>query len=695
MRICQINPGILPIPRTTYGAIESIIWEYTKYLKCDIKYPNEIKRGDYDIVHVHVANQALMLAEKGIPYVFHMHDHHTVRFGKNSQCFKENRKAIEQSLIALVPAEYLVHYFDHPYKTFYFAHGVNTDFWKPASTYGSFGELLCIANNGYADDVLADRKGFIPAIQTAQALDMGITIVGPSKNNKVFFEKLSPTYSKLKIIYDVSDTEIRNMYQNHSIFLHLSELEAGQPNLTLLEAMACGLPVIGTYSGRHTLTGVKKVNRTLKEVIEAVLEVKNNWGLYHQKSLDTAVSHNYTLKTKQLFKIYESILSVTKEFDSDKFKKDLIENYSSGVFSKVAPKEVQDVFAVHFIDGAFIETKGYTNNAYEVEFYDDHQNTLLYKSTIKTNCWVKTNAKYYINYNIKIFDQQHKLIFTHKFDAKNKRVYIGLDSKSLGDTLAWFPYVEEFRKKHDCEMICSTFWNDLFIEKYPQIQFVAPGTTIDNVYALYNIGLYEPTDRMKHRSDPRLGSLQKIASDTLGLSTAEIKPLIVSSGKPRPLKEKYIAIGTTSTAQAKFWNNERGWQTLINYLNDYGFKVVILQKEDTNLQNVIVPKSKEILDTINWLEYAEFFIGLSSGVSWLAWALNKQVVMISGFTAPFNEFQCIRLHNSFVCNSCWNDQNHKFDKGDWNWCPRNQNFICSKIITPENVIKSLKTNNLV
>ena len=33
-----------------------------------------------------------------------------------------------------------------------------------------------------------------------------------------------------------------------------------------------------------------------------------------------------------------------------------------------------------------------------------------------------------------------------------KRTYIHLDSKSLGDTLAWFPYVEQFRVENKCKV---------------------------------------------------------------------------------------------------------------------------------------------------------------------------------------------------------------------------------------------------
>ena len=34
----------------------------------------------------------------------------------------------------------------------------------------------------------------------------------------------------------------------------------------------------------------------------------------------------------------------------------------------------------------------------------------------------------------------------------------------------------------------------------------------------------------------------------------------------------------------------------------------------------------------------DFFIGMSSGLSWLAWACNTKVVMISGVTIKENEF---------------------------------------------------------
>jgi autotransporter strand-loop-strand O-heptosyltransferase len=113
------------------------------------------------------------------------------------------------------------------------------------------------------------------------------------------------------------------------------------------------------------------------------------------------------------------------------------------------------------------------------------------------------------------------------------------------------------------------------------------------------------------------------------------------------------------------------------------------------LKNTYVPKDLSLESTMQLIHYSEFFIGLSSGISWLNWALNKKVIMIANFSKKDHEFSTdFRIVNESVCNGCWNNKNFKFDKSDWGWCPINKGydkqFECQKSITPERVIIEIR-----
>jgi autotransporter strand-loop-strand O-heptosyltransferase len=137
-------------------------------------------------------------------------------------------------------------------------------------------------------------------------------------------------------------------------------------------------------------------------------------------------------------------------------------------------------------------------------------------------------------------------------------------------------------------------------------------------------------------------------------------------------------------------------------LNSLGYSVVVIQKQSTTLKNVIdrtgdLPLEDRISDLLG----CEFFIGIGSGLSWLAWALNTPVVMISGFSQPFFEFSdnTLRIINTNVCHGCFNNPDHKFDKGDWWWCPEHKNtsrhFECTKTITPKEVLRQILNSNII
>jgi autotransporter strand-loop-strand O-heptosyltransferase len=345
----------------------------------------------------------------------------------------------------------------------------------------------------------------------------------------------------------------------------------------------------------------------------------------------------------------------------------------------------------HFVKEPFLEIKGTGDKEYNVKFFDE-EGVCHYENTIKPNHWVKLNRSYYTKWRA-VVTRDNEVIYDNTMDLTNKRVYISFDSKSLGDSIAWIPYVLEFKKKHNCKVIVSTFWNHLFENEYSEIEFVVPGTTVHNLYAMYTIGWFYNTD--KEPVLPNTIPLQQTITNILGLEFKEIKPNIHNTIYPRPYQKKYVTIATNSTAGCKFWTRE-GWQALINYLHNLGYKVINVSKEDNPFENANKIKNTSIHHTMNVIHHSEFFIGLSSGLSWLAWALGKQVVMISNFTNEEHEFMfnCTRIVNHSVCNGCWNKPEFTFDKGDWNWCPVNKGtekqFECHKSITPEMVIQQIQ-----
>ena len=355
--------------------------------------------------------------------------------------------------------------------------------------------------------------------------------------------------------------------------------------------------------------------------------------------------------------------------------------------------ELKDTIKYNFVDGPFCEIIGKSNKKYTVYFIDTDTNEVVYTDTIGVNHWVKANRKWYSNWKISVMSDD-EIVFEHTFNCKDKRVYIAIDSNSLGDTLAWIPYVEEFRKKHECKVICSTFWNNMFIRSYPEIEFVNPGTTVNNIYAMYVLGIFGNgyDDLNKNKRDTRKQPLQSVATDILGLEYKEIKPRLLSIPTTRNSKP-YVCIAEHGSSQAKYWNNDCGWQKVVDYINSRGYNVRVISKEQTQLKNVINETGdKPIEQRIDVLKRAEAFIGISSGLSWLAWACNTPVIMISGHTDEWYEFDCHRISPpKNICHGCWHD--YDFDKGNWNWCPiyehTDKQFECTKQIEPNVVIDTI------
>ena len=284
-------------------------------------------------------------------------------------------------------------------------------------------------------------------------------------------------------------------------------------------------------------------------------------------------------------------------------------------------------------------------------------------------------------------------------------ILINLLSKSLGDTIALMPVVEEFQKNNNNVLVSvNPNFHKLFFESYPNIKFYNEGMSYGKKI---DVG-FNFSKPMQHGFAEQLGFME----------WNYIRPKVDSFKKSRPIKNKFVCLGVHSTAQLKYWNHPTGkmsqqitpyWNELSGMIRKDGITPVVVEKDElfgvSPHYNGLPSKAQKkiglnLIDTINYIEHSEFFIGLSSGLSWLAHALGKPVVMIANFSEEFHEFgdssDYIRITNKQVCHGCWNKvgKGLNFDSNDWYWCPLHKDtdrqFECHTSITPTMVYDKIK-----
>ena len=400
-----------------------------------------------------------------------------------------------------------------------------------------------------------------------------------------------------------------------------------------------------------------------------------------------------------------------------------------------------------------------------VKFYDmdaKDPEKVVESFEIKPGIWVSPNWHFFVRWRVTVEDlEEGNIYFEYKLDSLKGMNVLFHSIRGLGDTLAWFPYVEEFRKKHECNVYYAGGYHYWLRENYPEINFIENGESHPKCHLGYEIGwnamehdpnvdlkVYEPMDyQFPLHTAPRNYQqipLQASSADTLGVEyNGYLKTKITlpprKALEDRSIKDKYVTICSQSTTQAKYWNygydwNKMwntpttdhidygiGWNDVIEYLNKIGYKVVILNqyrqygstgnniKDKENLLQIwnyhdfshhpnVIDKTNEFIsidDRIEDLMYADFHIGLNSGLSWVAKTVGTPIVMIPGLHPP----DIIPIADKYVtqddpnvCTNCALE--YVFARGDWGNCPKHQaterEFECTSTITPDMVIEKIE-----
>jgi autotransporter strand-loop-strand O-heptosyltransferase len=321
--------------------------------------------------------------------------------------------------------------------------------------------------------------------------------------------------------------------------------------------------------------------------------------------------------------------------------------------------------------------------------------------------FIMSTKRYFIRFGIEVLHGE-KAFFQHEYDARPEHILVQFPVGTLGDIMGWFPYAVRFQQQHGCNLTCamSPLLIPLFKDAYPHISFVThQEVRPEQFYATYSIGLFfDDEDHVFQPCDFRLVGLHRTAGYILGVDPTEFAPELGLSDEGPPIAEPYICIAVQSTTQSKYWNNPNGWHEVVRFLKAKGYRVICIDQKPVHGGGITwnhIPHGVEdqtgdrpLAERVRWLRHAKAFIGLSSGLSWLAWAAGVPVVMISGFTHPTNEFSTpYRVINYHACNSCWNDVRHRFDHKDFLWCPRHagtpRQFECTRLIAASQVIATL------
>lgn len=196
----------------------------------------------------------------------------------------------------------------------------------------------------------------------------------------------------------------------------------------------------------------------------------------------------------------------------------------------------------------------------------------------------------------------------------------------------------------------------------------------------------------------------------------------ITTLKDRPnYSTKYYSFSIHSTAQIKYWNaGERHLQTSSPKWKE----LAGLMKKETGLNSVWIDKdygfgtspyfnelrhSPRLIGSdfdivLHEIKHSEFYIGLSSGLSWVAKGLGKKTIMIAPWAEAKNEFgetneNHIRVEGRSECQHCWSRHALNFDKGNWYWCPEHEGtereFECSASIEAMDVLAAIKHNNWI
>lgn len=300
-------------------------------------------------------------------------------------------------------------------------------------------------------------------------------------------------------------------------------------------------------------------------------------------------------------------------------------------------------------------------------------------------------------------------VFRHLLDYEGQKVCLYIDGKlpeqppPLGEAVQMLSVARAFAREHpECQVAVrpGAALAELAGRCYPELEIVEG--IPEDTYAVYHLGTYAE-ERFSAPMDGLAAPWQEYAREILGLhGLPELDKWAPAGPRPVGLEAPYACIAVQASGVSKGWLRPGGWDEVVAYLRGLGYRVLCLDRDfcvDDGGYHVERPSGAEdytgnrpLAERFEMLAYADMFIGVSSGLSWLAHAAGCPVVLISGLTLAYTEFYTpYRVSNPHVCRGCYNDSRIPWDA---RLCPTHggteRELECSKSITAAQVIEAIE-----
>ena len=155
--------------------------------------------------------------------------------------------------------------------------------------------------------------------------------------------------------------------------------------------------------------------------------------------------------------------------------------------------------------------------------------------------------------------------------------------------------------------------------------------------------------------------------------------------------------------KAKKWNNPKGWTQTVAYLKRMGYRVICIGKATVQDKENIPAGAEDftgelpLTECASIIEHCDFFIGVDTGLSWLAWCLSRPLIVIEGFTLPHHLFYTPdHVITQYACVGCYHDVHFSIfnELYPYDCCPMHKGtdrqFECTRMITGRQVIRTIQ-----